>query len=490
MKSCGILISLALIVFISAACHGPRGPESTPTQPNTTVPDLAPTPAAADDEPAFVEPAAAEWKALQRRVAVLLASEEKRDQTWGAWYVARHHLADLCPTVNTLLTNLLGRENTESDQLLVSALLDALIQNQFKPGHTLLVTLWRKYHQAEALALAEPFAKHHAPFLASIIGESERAYQVAICNLLMQGNERLFVESVLPRIHLTLDLMVLEDGIKSKGWGRKLINAGAGDGMVRREPDLPPHVLYTVSLSTTRVFGLKKGDLSVEMHTKVLCTGPRTAYLKRYVYWKEAWNGSSHRGNDRRNYWRDCLLDSLERDEMGKLAMEHKEVLRWTDLAALRREVVAARASLRAPWLKLCRHLQKEKLLSTDADLDELFAVSMTLWDEREKKDPPLFLALPDRSPTENERREIELLIQRLGEDDDKIRDGATRRLVALGRIAKEALYRATKNEDTEVRNRAQKILSSLFEPRRPQAGTSSVRFDVERNRTFMRKPR
>jgi hypothetical protein len=61
---------------------------------------------------------------------------------------------------------------------------------------------------------------------------------------------------------------------------------------------------------------------------------------------------------------------------------------------------------------------------------------------------------------------------------------------VALGRIAKEALYRATKNEDTEVRNRAQKILSSLFEPRRPQAGTSSVRFDVERNRTFMRKPR
>ena len=407
--------------------------------------------------------------------------------------MARHHLADLCPAVNTLLTNLIGRENIESDQLLISALLDALIQNRFKPGHTLLVTLWRKYHQAGALALAAPFAKHHATFLASIIGESERAYQIAICNLLMQGNERLFVESVLPRIHLTLDLMVLEDGIKSKGWGRKMINAGAGDGLVLREPNLPPHVLYEVSLGTVRVFGLRNGDLSVDMHTKVLCTGPRTAYLNRYVYWKEAWNGSSHRGNDRRNYWRDCLLYSLDRDkrdEMGKLAMEQKEVLRWTDLAALRREVVATRASLRAPWLKLSRHLQKEKLLSTDADLDELFAVSMTLWDEREKKDPPLFLGLPDRSPTENERREIEFLIQRLGEDDYKIRDEATRRLVALGRITKEALYRAIQDEDTEVKNRAQKILSSLFEPRRPQAGTSSVRFDVEKNRIFVRDRR
>jgi hypothetical protein len=68
------------------------------------------------------------------------------------------------------------------------------------------------------------------------------------------------------------------------------------------------------------------------------------------------------------------------------------------------------------------------------------------------------------RTPTAEERREIAALIRQLNDEAFGVREKATRRLAAMGRAAKDALFRAVKeSEDPEVRNRAQHLISRLF---------------------------
>ena len=75
--------------------------------------------------------------------------------------------------------------------------------------------------------------------------------------------------------------------------------------------------------------------------------------------------------------------------------------------------------------------------------------------------------------PIADERREIDALIQRLGDDEWKSREEATQRLAAIGRVARDALLRAAESDNPEVKMRAKTIIKRIF----PEC----LRFDVKR---------
>lgn len=349
--------------------------------------------APAQDEPVIDEPAGAELRALQQKAAALLASSERRDQAWGAWYTAHHHLEELCPTVNALLKRLVAQDIPETDRYLIPALADALIQNNGQPSLEVLSALWDKRYTDEVLAMVAPHVKQCAPFLVSAMDrKTDDVHHAAVCNLLIKDQGRLFVDTVLPRIQLTLDIEVVDpdpERVFHGGGGRRSL-VKCGDGTVRRRAGLPPPVIYTLSFYP-------------HAQSKVLVDGPRLVYVERRVYWKDGGCGSiSTYASDVRLYWRDCLMrladpsGTPDADELSELRFNRDKTLEWTDLASLDRDIASARAQTRAPWLELCRRLQKREPMADDekllpnADLNTLFPVQVKLRDSRTKKEVPL----------------------------------------------------------------------------------------------------
>ncbi len=71
----------------------------------------------------------------------------------------------------------------------------------------------------------------------------------------------------------------------------------------------------------------------------------------------------------------------------------------------------------------------------------------------------------PDQSsspPKPAPAQEIKTLVRQLGDDDFKVREKASQRLLELGRLAVPALQEASKSSDAEVRQRASRILEAI----------------------------
>src|SRR5215210_297484 len=86
----------------------------------------------------------------------------------------------------------------------------------------------------------------------------------------------------------------------------------------------------------------------------------------------------------------------------------------------------------------------------------------MTAWLKRLLALPlllPLIAAAPPAGPS---GAEVALLIEQLGDDDFDTREIATARLKLAGEPARDALHKATKSDDLEVRRRARRIVAAL----------------------------
>jgi hypothetical protein len=82
---------------------------------------------------------------------------------------------------------------------------------------------------------------------------------------------------------------------------------------------------------------------------------------------------------------------------------------------------------------------------------------------------------------TEERRREIGDLINRLGDDSFEVREQATRKLIALGPAAVPALQRALKHRDLETSRRSRRCLDALKGPRPAELRAAAARALIAR---------
>lgn len=92
----------------------------------------------------------------------------------------------------------------------------------------------------------------------------------------------------------------------------------------------------------------------------------------------------------------------------------------------------------------------------------------------------------PERATAGANSEQIDTLVRDLGSDQFSIRQRATRELIALGIVARDALERATRSSDAEVRTRARAILRSVRESDfQDRLAAFSADFDGSLNRSL-----
>jgi HEAT repeat protein len=89
---------------------------------------------------------------------------------------------------------------------------------------------------------------------------------------------------------------------------------------------------------------------------------------------------------------------------------------------------------------------------------------------------PGLLIYLRQRMPTEDARRKADALVEKLSSGNFRQRERASAGLIALGSVARPALFRALKNGDAEVRRRARECLDALQRTSGPEVEAAAVR--------------
>lgn len=341
-------------------------------------------PAWAQDPSENEDPSRVIGKVVEQQLLLEIASRLKsRDPAtiaWGGWLAAKHRVKSAVPFVRRALVGLPAGEH---HRFAAQSLLDALQVNGAKVSRLALRGAEKGLHEACAFVLLARDVKANRTFFFEQFVEHDQQGRasrwLAAGNLLAAAKDREFARRLLLSLSYRLDVAVYCDG---DDWAFGVGGAFGGrfaDGRFVVPEGFPPVVTYRLESSP------KAGDV-------LLASGRQPMFYRRTVHrGRKVPHGSGEMIRLRgRQQQRVAWLGAMIGQSYHKLPPTVSEGVVWTDAAALRKKVEAARGAIVKRHQALVDAMIAAKLC--DGREHALFAaeVDVRVQDRRSEIDAPL----------------------------------------------------------------------------------------------------
>jgi hypothetical protein len=317
-----------------------------------------------------------------RPVAELLASEEPREQAWGAYRAASERVDGAVPALRRLLAAHVG-EDSEESRLVRETVLDSLIRLEANVPWKELRDLPARDRTRVLILLAKHPAEHVAALRELADDDLPEVEWLLVCNLLCKERAPGFAAFLLVGLELTLEIKVrdpkpgLQLGI---GGG---IGGGFGSrGRLRVRPGWPPRAHYSLDKNYR---GGRGGRVLV-------APGPHPIYYKRREVKEGAGGiGTTTSLGDRNRYRIEYLAELLGTPVKSIGLRTHSfVVVAWKDEASYLADAWNAHQRIYRAWDGVVESLLDLELLTAEEAKGLRPELKTIVDDRRESKFPRL----------------------------------------------------------------------------------------------------
>lgn len=315
----------------------------------------------------------------ERPVSELLASDEPREQAWGAYRAASERIDGAVPALRRLLAAHVGKDSKES-ALVRETVLDSLIRLEANVPWKELRELPASDRTRVLILIAKHPAEHVAALRELADDDLPESEWLLVCNLLCKERAPGFAAFLLAGLEMTLEVKVLEPrpGLQIG------LGGGAGSGFGSRSrlqvrPGWPPRAHYSL--------GRAEHGGSV-----LVAPGPHSIYyVRREVKGGSGGIGSTWSHGDRDRY-RIEYLAALLGMPAKKIGLRQRSFafVMWKDEASYLEEAWKAHQRIYRPWEDVVESLRELDLLTEDEAKGLHPEVKTIVDDQRESKVPAL----------------------------------------------------------------------------------------------------
>ena len=211
-------------------------------------------------------------KALEAQVQELLASQDLRDKTWGAYLVGKHGFTNHIPALERILEPQPFGSSLERS-LMLRAALDALIRLRARPDPETLLPHFEAFPD-EVLVLFSRAPKRYKAQLSALLDRSLPDVRwMAISNLLAEVRAPGFAASLLTGLRVTAVVQVYGGG---GGYGA----GGGGGSSLDRAPRNHMGDKTPVDYPSPSAYGLAQSH-NVVRDAVVMAPGPYPVFSRR-----------------------------------------------------------------------------------------------------------------------------------------------------------------------------------------------------------------
>ena len=300
-------------------------------------------------------------KALEAQVEGLLASQDLKDKTWGAYLAGQHGMKKYIAALERILEPQPFGSPTQRS-LMLRAALDGLIQLEGRPDPETLLPHFEAFPDEVLIVLSSDPQRYRTQLLVLIDRSLPEVRWMAISNLLAEIRAPGFAAGLLSDLRVTASVQVRDGALVGFGGG-----AGSGCGGAygaiegaKIPIDYPPPSAYGL----LRINGLERGAVAV-------APGPYPVFSRRLVSLPGTsliLPVTSPETSPRRDRQRLRYLAAMLHLLIDVLPLQAFEQIRvdWLGPEPLLREVASFRERAHASHAQLLEQLMVAELLTLD----------------------------------------------------------------------------------------------------------------------------